>query len=136
MQNPHCIRVLVADDNVINQILLTKMLSVLGINADVADSGTQALEACRSQPYNIIFMDYQMPGADGVETAKNIKDMNRKPKPVVILMTSNLLINDYYLSHPGTVDDFLKKPFTLQEIGAIIEKWEPTFATYPSSKNE
>lgn len=136
MQNPQCIRVLVADDNVINQILVAKMLSVLGIKADVVDSGVRALEACRSQSYDMLFLDYQMPGTDGVETAKNIKDINPNKKPVVILMTANLLINNYYLTHPGVVDDFLKKPFTLQEISAIIAKWEPTFASHPSPGNE
>ena len=136
MQNPRCIRVLVADDNVINQTLFAKMLSILEVKADVVDSGERALEACRSQRYDIIFMDYQMPGTDGIEAAKNIKDISSKPKPVVILMTANLLVNDYYLTHPGAVDDFLKKPFTLQEIGTIIKKWELTFTTRPSSGNE
>ena len=131
MQNPRCIRILIADDNAINQTLFAKMFLVLGIQADVVDSGTRALEACHSQPYDMIFMDYQMPGTDGLETAENIKRINRKAKPIVILMTANLLMNDYLSTHPGVVDDFLKKPFTLQEIAAIIKKWEPTIAIHP-----
>ncbi len=136
MQNPQCIRILVADDNVINQTLFAKMLLVLGIRADVVDNGSRALEACRSRPYNMVFMDYQMPVTDGVEAAKNIKDIIPAPKPVVILMTANLLVNNYFLTHPGVVDDFIKKPFTLQELEALIEKWEPTFAIHPSHNNE
>lgn len=135
MQSPHCISILVAEDNVINQTLLTKMLSVLGYKADVVDNGTSALEACQSKLYDIIFMDYQMPGADGIETAKNIKQINCEPKPMIILMTANLLVNDDYLSQPGAVDYFFKKPFTLQEIAAVIEKWQPMFAVQHTSKD-
>jgi len=136
MQNPQCIRILIADDNIINQILFAKMFSLLGVPAVVVDSGVRALEACRSQHYDMVFMDYQMPGTDGVEAAKEIKSINRNPKPVVILMTANLLVNDYFLTHPGVVDDFLKKPVTLQEIEAVIEKWEPTFIIHPSPGDE
>src|SRR5690242_5831762 len=103
MQNPQCIRILVADDNVINQTLFAKMFSMLGIQADVVDNGASALEACRSQPYAMVFMDYQMPVTDGVEAAKNIKDIIPTPKPVVILMTANLLVNNYFLTQPGVV---------------------------------
>ena len=136
MQNPRCIRILIADDNAINQTLFAKMFLVLGIQADVVDSGTRALEACHAQPYDMIFMDYQMPGTDGLETAENIKRINRKAKPIVILMTANLLMNDYLSTHPGVVDDFLKKPFTIQEIAAIIKKWEPTIAIHPPFSKE
>jgi CheY-like chemotaxis protein len=135
MQNPQCIRILVTDDNVINQTLFAKMLSVLGVQAAVVESGELALKACVSQPYDMVFMDYQMPGTDGLEAATNIKNINRLPKPIIILMTANLLINDCYLTHPGVVDGFLKKPFTLQEMEAIIEKWQPMFAVHPSSNN-
>ena len=106
------------------------MLAVLGFKADIADNGQRALEACQSQSYDLVFMDYQMPGADGVETAKSIKLINQKQKPVIILMTANLLVNNDYLTQPGVIDDFLKKPFTVQELKAIIEKWEPTFVTH------
>src|SRR3954451_12787536 len=99
MQNPQCIRILVADDNVINQTLFAKMLLVLGIQADVVDNGSRALEACRSQPYDMVFLDYQMPVTDGVEAAKNIKNIIPAPKPVIILMTANLLVNNYFLTH-------------------------------------
>jgi CheY-like chemotaxis protein len=136
MQSPQCIRILVAEDNVINQTLFAKMLSVLGYKADITDSGTCALEACQSQQYDIVFMDYQMPGTDGVETAINIKQINRSNKPVIILMTANLLVNNDYLAKPGVIDGFLKKPFTLQEIAAIIEKWQPLFAVQQITKNE
>jgi len=130
MQHPQCIRILVAEDNFINQTLFIKMLAVLGFKADIADNGQRALEACQSQSYDLVFMDYQMPGADGVETAKSIKLINQKQKPVIILMTANLLVNNDYLTQPGVIDDFLKKPFTVQELKAIIEKWEPTFVTH------
>jgi CheY-like chemotaxis protein len=136
MQNPQCIRILVADDNVINQTLFAKMLSVLGVQADVVDSGTKALEACQSQYYDMVFMDYQMPGTDGVEAAKSIKEISRTQKPVIILITANLLVNDYYLIHPGVVDDFLKKPFTLQEMAGIIEKWQPSFTIHPPTNDK
>jgi CheY-like chemotaxis protein len=136
MQNPQCIRILVADDNVINQTLFAKMLSVLGVQADVVDSGARAWEACLSQHYDMVFMDYQMPGTDGVEAAKSIKEINRTPKPVIILITANLLVNDYYLINPGVVDDLLKKPFTLHEMSGIIEKWQPLFTVHPPSNDE
>jgi CheY-like chemotaxis protein len=136
LHNPQGIRILVVDDNIINQILFAKMLSVLGIQADVVESGERALEACQFQPYDMVFMDYQMPETDGMEAAKKIQQLNRNPKPVIILMTANLLINDNYLSHPGVVNGFLKKPFTLQEILEIIEKWQHLFAAHPSSNKE
>jgi CheY-like chemotaxis protein len=134
MQHLHCVRILVAEDNVINQTLFTKMLAVLGFTADVAATGTEALEAYKAQPYDIVFMDYQMPGLDGVEAARSIKSINPELKPVIVLMTANLLVNDDYLSHPGVVDDFLKKPFALQDIATIIEKWQPQFATQQASR--
>ena len=134
MQYPQGIRILIVEDNVINQILFTKMLSVLGYQADVSESGTQALEACCSQQYDIVFMDYQMPGIDGVEAAKAIKSIDRNPKPVIILMTANLLVNNDYLMHPGIIDGFLKKPFTIQEIKTIIEKSQPLLVIKQASK--
>lgn len=136
MQNPQCIRILVADDNVINQTLFAKMLSVIGVQADVVESGMHALEACQARSYDMVFMDYQMPGTDGVEAARRIKEMNRSHQPIIILITANLLINDYYLTHPGVVDGFLKKPFTLQELADTIEKWQPFFAAHPSSNQD
>lgn len=134
MQSPHSLRILVAEDNLINQTLFTKMLSVVGYTAEVVDDGNCALDLCKQQAYDLIFMDYQMPGADGIETAKNIKAINRHPKPVIVLMTANLLVNNDYLSHPGVIDDFLKKPFTLQEIAAIIKKWHPAMAAQQVKK--
>lgn len=136
MQNSPRIRVLVADDNVINQVLFARMLLVLGVTADIVDNGTQALEACTTQQYDMIFMDYQMPETDGVEAATCIKHTSVEQKPVIVLMTANQLINNYYLMQSSAVDDFLKKPFTLQEMTDVIKKWQTAFTTQlPSSIN-
>jgi len=128
MQRPLCVRVLVAEDNVINQKLFARMLSLLSIEAEMVDSGPNALQACRQKGYDMVLMDYQMPGTDGVETAMEIKRSLQGQKPIIILMSANLLVNSDYLLHPGVIDGFLKNPFTLQELKELIEKWQPVFA--------
>ncbi len=133
MQNLQYIHILVAEDNIINQMLIVKMLSALGCKADVVENGALAIEACRLQAYDLIFMDYQMPETDGVEAARSIKqNCSLQQQPVIILMTANLLVNDDYLNHPGVLDDFLKKPFTIQEMSGKIEKWQSKYAAIAS----
>lgn len=133
---PHLqdINILVADDNNINQTLMVKALSALGYKADVVSTGTDAVTANKEHHYDLVLMDYQMPEMDGAEAAQCIKENGQAHKPVIILMTANLLVSTDHLSHHGIFDGFLKKPFTMEELAGTIEKWRPRFQQAKSAK--
>lgn len=121
------LRILVAEDNIINQKLVLKMLGQLGFMADVVGNGKEVIEALRRQRYDIIFMDVQMPEMDGLETTRYIlKNWRDDVRPRIIAMTANAMHGDREICIDAGMDDYISKPILIDEIKETIKKWVKT----------
>jgi signal transduction histidine kinase/CheY-like chemotaxis protein/ligand-binding sensor domain-containing protein len=111
------LRILVAEDNVINQKVTLLMLERLGYAADVAADGEETLAALRRQRYDVIFMDVQMPGMDGLEATRHIRDeWPVEERPRIIAVTASALQEDREACLSAGMDDFLSKPVLLEDL--------------------
>jgi CheY-like chemotaxis protein len=122
----HPLRILIVEDNKINQIVLKRMLERLGYQADIVSDGQEALLALESQPYDVVLMDIQMPNLDGVAATRIIHERWPQPKqPTIIAMTAYALIGDreYYLSLG--MDEYISKPIAVKELVAALYACKP-----------
>jgi len=94
LANTFPLRILLAEDNLVNQKLACLMLHSLGYSADVAANGVEVLQALERQPYDLIFMDMQMPEMDGLAATKEVIERYRTQRPVIIALTANALSQD------------------------------------------
>ncbi len=118
------LRILVAEDNVINQKLLLRILQQMGYIADVAANGLEVLDALKRQPYNIIFMDVEMPEMDGMEATREIiKQRAVYGKPVIIGTTAYAMEEDRQKCLEAGMDHYISKPIKIIEIQQAIEHW-------------
>ena len=126
-------RILLAEDNSTNQKVALLMLERLGWSADVAADGLEVLEALRRQSYDIILMDVQMPGMDGLEAARRIAaEFPPEHRPRIIAMTANALLGDREACLAAGMDDYLSKPIRLEELYAAIARNLPSSTLDPS----
>jgi CheY-like chemotaxis protein len=115
----HPLRVLVAEDNLVNQKVALAMLSHLGYRADLAADGVEAVEAVRRLPYDVVFMDLQMPELDGVgATRQIIAEHPPDRRPRIVALTANAYEEDRDACLAAGMDDYVSKPLkteTLQD---------------------
>lgn len=105
------LHILLVDDNATNQRLGRRLLERLGYRADVAANGVEALDALRRQPYEVLFMDVQMPVMDGLEATRQIRQgWPAQAQPYIIAMTANALAEDREVCLAAKMDDYLQKP--------------------------
>lgn len=116
------LRILVAEDNKTNQDVALKFLKKLGYQADLAQNGQEALELIGDGNYDLIFMDVQMPVKDGLETTRLIR-LCLSTQPVIIAMTANAITGDKQKCIQAGMDDYISKPFRIDELTRMIEKW-------------
>ncbi len=123
------VRILIADDNLVNQRVALKQLQNLGYDADVAANGEEVLLLLEKVPYDLIFMDCQMPILDGYETTREIRlwqeSFFASRRPVVIAMTANAMREDQQKCLNAGMDDYLSKPISKEQLAAAIERWRP-----------
>ena len=122
-------RVLVVEDNPVNQMVARKMLERLGCGVDVAADGLEALAALSSgAAYSAVFMDVQMPNMDGYEATTEIRrresEEGRVPIPIVA-MTANVMEGDKEAALGAGMDDYVSKPVTSGALKAVLERWLP-----------
>jgi predicted ATPase/signal transduction histidine kinase/CheY-like chemotaxis protein len=125
------IRILLAEDNDINQRVVLGQLRKLGFGADAVSNGFEVLEALKSTYYDIILMDCQMPGMDGYQATRTIRTMeqnsdrslNRQTPVHIIAITANALQGDSEKCFAAGMDDYLSKPIRLQELKAALKHW-------------
>ena len=115
------LHLLIAEDNVVNQRVASRMLQRLGYKADVVENGQLALEAVERQRYDVIFMDVQMPELDGLEATRRIK-ARPGPTPWIIALTAHALEDDRQQCLTAGMNDFLSKPVQLIELTAALER--------------
>ncbi len=116
------LRILVGEDNVMNQQLVLMILKRLGYEADVAVNGNVVLEMVSEKNYDLIFMDVQMPEMDGLEATRMIR-LCLSVQPVIIAMTANAMLGDREECLRAGMDDYISKPLNFQELVTILEKW-------------
>jgi len=117
-------RVLVAEDNIVNQKVAKRMLEKLGCIVDVAANGEEAVQMWSQLPYDVVFMDVQMPEMDGLAATRAIR--NREPEDrhtPVIAMTANAMEGDQEICLEAGMDDYLAKPVNMNECRDVLEKW-------------
>jgi CheY-like chemotaxis protein/HPt (histidine-containing phosphotransfer) domain-containing protein len=117
------LRVLVAEDNKVNQVVATSLLKRLGYQADVVGNGMEALAAVHNGSYDVILMDMQMPVMDGLEATGRIRtEVPKDRQPSIIAMTANVMIEDRALCLGAGMDDFLAKPFRAEQLRAALDR--------------
>ncbi|HEX3552663.1 MAG TPA: ATP-binding protein [Thermoanaerobaculia bacterium] len=126
------LRILLAEDNSVNLRVGLLMLERMGYLADVAGNGVEVLEALRRQPYDLILMDVQMPGMDGLEATKRIRaEFPRDGQPRIVAMTANVLREQREACLVAGMDDFVQKPVGFADLRAALERCggrEPGFS--------
>jgi len=117
------LRILVAEDNAVNQKLALRILEKMGYQADVAANGLEVLAALRRQHYDIVFMDVQMPEMDGLDATRQIvAQWPAEERPVIIAMTAAATQQDREQCLAAGMDDYISKPVRLQEVQAALER--------------
>jgi CheY-like chemotaxis protein len=118
------VRVLLVEDNNVNQMVALRMLQRIGFNADIASNGKEAVDAVETIEYDLIFMDISMPVMDGLTACSVIKsNTSLKKQPIIIAMTANAMSGDKENYLKVGMDDYISKPVNLEELRKIISKW-------------
>jgi CheY-like chemotaxis protein len=129
-------RVLVAEDNPVNQQVARKMLTKLGCVVDIAEDGVEALSKLGEREYDIVFMDCHMPHLDGYSAARLIREREGDAQhTVIVAMTANALQGDRERCIVSGMDDYIAKPVRLEDLIAVMKKWIKG-PKGPSSENE
>jgi len=116
-------RALLAEDNVINQMVARTLLEDAGYEVDVVDNGLKAIEAFGSTAYSLVLMDIQMPFMDGFEATKKIREMEAAHHTPIIAMTAYAMKEDRDKCLRAGMDDYISKPFKEGDFFAILAKW-------------
>jgi PAS domain S-box-containing protein len=135
-------RILVAEDGDVNKMVIAGIFEMLGVDADMVASGTEAVDAIRTSPYDLVFMDVQMPVMDGYATTKAVRKLeteNRMPvgttssfvRIPIIAMTANALKGDREKCLDAGMDDYLSKPVSVKSMSEVLEKWLPKAPAAP-----
>jgi CheY-like chemotaxis protein/HPt (histidine-containing phosphotransfer) domain-containing protein len=120
------LRILVVDDIPVNQRLAVQLLKRLGYQAEVAASGEEAIRRVQQHPFDLIFMDVQMPGMDGHATTRAIRGLTDLPvRPWIIAMTAHARSEDRQASLAAGMDDFLSKPIAPADLAHAIDHYRP-----------
>ena len=110
------LRVLVAEDNPVNAMVIAAMLERLGIVSDRASNGLEAVQAIERQPYDVVLMDMQMPEMDGLEATRRVRANAVLVQPWIVALTANVMSEDRARCAAAGMHDFLAKPLQLQDL--------------------
>ncbi|MEP0940254.1 MAG: GAF domain-containing protein [Rhizobiaceae bacterium] len=117
----HPLRILLAEDNLVNQKLALRLLSQMGYSADVANNGLEAVEGVNRQVYDVVLMDVQMPELDGLDATRRIvKNHKQDDRPRIVAMTANAMQGDREMCLDAGMDDFVTKPIRVDRLVEAI----------------
>jgi PAS domain S-box-containing protein len=117
------LRILLAEDNLVNQKVATHMLARLGYQADIANNGMEVLQGLQHNAYDVILMDVQMPEMDGMETTRVIcKQWPAEQRPYIIAMTAHALSGDAEKCLAAGMNDYISKPVHIDKLETALEK--------------
>jgi len=125
------LRILLVDDNPINQKVAARILDQIGYKPDLAENGVKALAALEANIYDLVFMDLMMPEMDGLEATRAIRERQKSPAGhptyssniIIVAMTAHAMQSDREKCLAAGMDDYLAKPIRPADIRSIIEKW-------------
>lgn len=115
-------KILLAEDNAINQLLAITILNKLGYAATVANHGQEAVDHLKAELFDLVFMDMQMPEMDGLEATRYIRS-EMQFQPIIVAMTANAMQSDREACLEAGMDDYLSKPVKPEDVMRMIEKW-------------
>lgn len=110
------LRLLVAEDNAVNRKVAVALLARLGLHADLVVNGVEAVDAVRGGAYDVVLMDMQMPEMDGLDATRLIRSLPLEQQPVIVALTANAFDSDRQACLEAGMDDFMTKPFSLDEL--------------------
>jgi signal transduction histidine kinase len=122
------LRILLADDNAVNQKVAVMLLKRLGYVADAVANGLEVLQATSTKSYDLVLLDVQMPEMDGYEAARRLREMWRDreaERPRIIAMTGNAMAGDRELCLEAGMDDYISKPVRIEELRSALENAKP-----------
>ena len=140
-------KILLAEDNIINQKVAVRMFERLGHRVDVVANGLEAVEALSRIGYDLVFMDCQMPEMDGFEATREIRERERSgrnsgrslpvahPRTPIIAMTANAMQGDREACLRAGMDDYVSKPVTSEALAAVFERWRQRVVQLPGSES-
>jgi signal transduction histidine kinase/DNA-binding response OmpR family regulator len=128
------LKILVAEDNDINQRIVRMIFEKIGYLVTLVSDGKQVIDALRKESFDLIFMDIQMPNMDGFEATSAIRYNTNILQPIIIAMTASALAGDKQNCLNAGMDDYVSKPIKLEDIRDIITKWGK-YTTLASKKN-
>ncbi|MEO6977779.1 MAG: response regulator, partial [Mucilaginibacter sp.] len=120
--NKYPLIILVAEDNPMNQRVIMHILNKMGYQPDLAQNGQETIEAANQKDYGMILMDMQMPGIDGLEATRVIRQTVVK-QPVIIALTANAMTDDKEICIAAGMDDYISKPVKLEDLMNKLKKW-------------
>ncbi|HEU0118970.1 MAG TPA: ATP-binding protein [Bryobacteraceae bacterium] len=128
-------RVLVVEDNLVNQMLAQRLLHVLGLTSQVAANGSAALEILRTESFGVILMDCQMPGMDGYEATRRLRLEEETRHLPIIAMTANAMKGDRELCLAAGMNDYLAKPIRLDRLREALSRYLPAGGPVPGPES-
>lgn len=117
-------KILVVDDDLMSQHLMQVLLTREGYQVDVASNGLEAVDAIKYQEFDVVFMDLQMPGMDGLEASRRIREWENggQQRTLIIALTADYLADKGQRLFEAGMDHYLSKPFEVQHIQRILER--------------
>jgi CheY-like chemotaxis protein len=126
MARRHPLRILLAEDNVVNQKLALRLLTQMGYRADLASNGIEAVESVQRQTYDVVLMDVQMPEMDGLDATRTIRARcGPAERPRIIAMTANAMQGDREACLAAGMDDYVTKPIRVDALVAALDNVTP-----------
>jgi PAS domain S-box-containing protein len=116
------LRVLLAEDNIVNQKVARQILLKLGCDADIAQNGREAVQMLSQRQYDVVFMDVQMPEVDGLEATRLMRALDDIDQPYIIAMTANAMDEDRRICQDVGMDDFVAKPIRLTDVQSALQR--------------
>ena len=118
------IRILVAEDNLVNQKFALSLLNLMGYKVDAVINGVEVLQALEKKEYDIILMDLQMPEMNGIEATVKIREIYPPQRqPYIIAITANAMLGDRETCLEAGMVDYMSKPIRIDELQELLERW-------------
>ena len=118
-------RILLVEDNPVNQLVAKGMLAKLGCQVQVASQGAEALECLEQEDFDLVLMDCNMPVMDGYEASRRIRQSGRWPELPIVALTANAMPEERERCRAAGMNDYLAKPFRREELLALVDHWVP-----------
>ena len=120
-------KILLAEDNPVNQKVAKRVLTHLGYQADIVNNGVEAIKAIAEKSYDLILMDIQMPEMDGLETTRYIRKQeleSQLPPIAIVAMTANATDDDQNVCRDAGMSDYISKPIQLDKLKNMLQRYE------------